>query len=71
MLRQPAVRAAKTVTRASGSLAASGRMPALDHRAVRQLGCSSKLHSSALATTGTRKTISKVSRILCQSPRMT
>jgi hypothetical protein len=65
------VRAAKTVTRASGSLATSGKMPALDHRAVRQFRGSSKLHSNAFAATGTRKTISKVSRILGQSLRMT
>src|ERR1700674_1274473 len=70
MLRQPPVRAAKTVTRASGSLAAAGRMPALDHLAVRQLRGSSKVHSIAFAATGARNAISRVSRILRPRLRM-
>src|SRR5215467_12337397 len=56
MPRQPAVRAANTTMRACGSLTASGRMPALDHRAVCQWRGSSNDHSMALVTTGARNT---------------
>src|SRR6266478_1585970 len=64
MPRQPAVRAANTAMRACGSLTASGRMPALDHRAVRQCRGSSNDHSMALVTTGARKTTDNVRLIL-------
>jgi hypothetical protein len=70
MLRHPPVRAANTTIRASGSLAASGRMPALDQRAVCQWRGSSNPHSTALAAIGTRNTISRVTRILRASFRM-
>src|SRR6266853_3253071 len=64
MPRQPAVRAANTTMRACGSLAASGKMPALDHRAVCQCRGSSNDHSMALVTTGARKTTDNVRLIL-------
>src|SRR6266404_9241184 len=64
MPRQPAVRAANTTMRACGSLAASGRIPALDHRAVCQYRGSSNDHSTALVATGARKTTDNVRLIL-------
>src|SRR5258705_705979 len=70
MPRQPAVRAANTTIRACGSLAASGRMPALDHRAVCQCRGSSNDHSMALIATGTRKTTDNVRLILRPGFRM-
>src|SRR5258708_37335480 len=64
MAREPAVRGANTSMRGCGSLAASGRIPALDHRAVCQCRGSSNDHSTDLVATGARKTRDNVRLIL-------